>query len=89
MTREDNEIWKPAEYATYHKMVFRAMFNFLHEHFPPGTDPEWWLQYTKDLEATSEQVNGGPLVDGMLTAISDYIEDEYKKRREILGQAGN
>ena len=26
---EKNDIWQPAEYAAYHKMVFRAMFDFL------------------------------------------------------------
>ena len=81
MTSRKDEIWKPEEYATYHKMVFRAMFDFLNEHFPPGGEPEWWLQFTKDLETVSEQAKGGPLVNGMLTAIGDYLEEEYKKRR--------
>ena len=85
MTRSDNDIWKPEEYAAYHKMVFREMFNFLNSHFPPGNDAEWWLQFTKDMDAVSEKLKGGPLVYGMLTAFADYLEDEYKKRRENVG----
>lgn len=88
MTRsEDNDIWKPEEYAAYHKFVFRGIFDFLNSHFPPGTTPEWWEQYTKDMDAASDKLKGGPLVDGMLTAISDYLELEFKKRRENGGKA--
>lgn len=81
MTRSDNEIWKPEEYAAYHKMVFREMFNFLNAHFPPGDSPEWWLQFTKDMNMVNDKLKGGPMVYGMLTALSDYLDDEFKKRR--------
>lgn len=83
MTRsEDNDIWKPEEYLTYHKMVFREMFNFLNAHFPPGNDPEWWKQLCADLDQASEKLKGGKLTNGMLLAISDYLEEEYRKRRK-------
>lgn len=76
-----DEIWKPEEYMAYHKLVFREMFNFLNANFPPGTDPEWWKQFSEDMTKTSENAHGGPLVNGILTAIADYLEEEYKKRR--------
>ena len=83
MTSSDhNDIWKPAEYATYHKMVFRAMFDFLNAHFPPQDDPEWWKKLSEDLSATSDKAKGGPLVNGILLAISDYLEEEWKKRKD-------
>lgn len=86
MTRsEDNDIWKPEEYAAYHKMVFRGAFDFLNSHFPPGNDPEWWQSFSKDLGETSAKLKGGPLVDGMLTAMADYLEVEFKKRRKNDG----
>ena len=82
MTRsEDKDIWKPEEYLTYHKMVFREMFNFLNSHFPPELDPEWWKKLAEDTDNTSEKVKGGKLVNGMLLAICDYLEEEYRKRR--------
>lgn len=85
MTRNDKDIWKPEEYAAYHKMVFREMFNFLNSHFPPGTDPEWWRQFSKDMDDCSEKAKGGKLVNGMLLAMADYLEEEFKKRRENVG----
>jgi len=82
MTRsEDNEIWKPEEYLAYHKLVFRIMFNFLNAHFPPQEDPEWWEKFAEDTDHASDEAKGGSLVNGMLLAISDYLEEEYKKRR--------
>ena len=81
---ENNDIWKPGEYAAYHKMVFRAMFDFLNTHFPPQDDLEWWKKLSEDLSTASEQAKGGPLVNGMLLAISDYLEEEWKKRKEAV-----
>lgn len=79
---EQNVIWKPEEYATYHKIVFRTMFDFLNAHFPPHDDPEWWKKLSEDTCSTSDQTKGGPLVNGILLAISDYLEGEWKKRRD-------
>lgn len=81
-TNTDQEIWKPEEYATYHKMVFRLMFDFLNDHFPPGENKEWWIHYAEDVEKAYTKAKGGPLVNGMLSAISDYLDEEYKKRRD-------
>ena len=82
MTRsDDNDIWQPEEYLAYHKLVFREMFNFLNTHFPPQEDPEWWKQLAIDTDQSGDKVKGGPLVNGMLLAICDYLEEEYKKRR--------
>ena len=76
-----NDIWKPEEYMAYHKMVFRVMFDFLNTHFPPHEGPEWWKQLSLDISDASNQAKGGPLVDGFLTAIGDYLEEEYERSR--------
>lgn len=82
MTSSDkNDIWKPEEYLAYHKMVFRIIFDFLNAHFPPQEDPEWWKQFAIDTSKASEQAKGGKLADGMLIAIGDYLEEEYRKRK--------
>ena len=83
MTSES--VWKPEEYAAYHKLVFRTVFDFLNDHFPPQDDPEWWKKFSEDTSAASYSVKGGPLADGMLLAIGDYLEEEMKKRREQNG----
>ena len=83
MTSDD--IWKPEEYHEYHKLVFRTMFNFLIEHFPPPDDPEWWKKFSQDMSAASDKVKSGPLADGMLLAIGDYMEEELMKRRDHNG----
>ena len=77
-----NDIWQPAEYAAYHKMVFRAMFDFLNAHFPPQDNPDWWIKLSEDLSMASYNAKGGTLVDGMLSAIADYLEEECRKRKE-------
>lgn len=79
MTSES--VWKPEEYAAYHKLVFRTMFDFLNEHFPPQDDPDWWIKFSQDMSVASDKVKGGPLADGMLLAIGNYMEEEFKKRR--------
>ena len=81
----EHDIWKPEEYAAYHKLVFRIAFDFLIAHFPPQEDPEWWKQFSLDTETASNKAKGGKLIDGMLVAIGDYLEDEYKKRRQHNG----
>lgn len=80
-----DDVWKPEEYLTYHKLVFRETFDFLNAHFPPQNDPQWWLQFAKDTSATSEKLKGGRLLDGILLAIGNYLDEEYKKRR---GESG-
>ena len=85
MTSNDNDIWKPEEYLTYHKLVFRVMFDFLNSHFPPQDSKEWWKQFAVDSEQASDQVKGGKLANGFLFAIGNYLEDEYKKRRTTNG----
>lgn len=82
MTRANNEIWKPEEYLAYHKLVFRIMFDFLNAHFPPQDDHEWWKNLSIATEEASRQAKGGKLTDGILLAICDYLEEEYKKRKE-------
>ena len=79
---QNNDIWEPAEYATYHKIVFRTMFNFLNSHFPPQDDPDWWLKFSEDIGKTSDETKGGVLVNGMLSAIADYLEEEWRKRKD-------
>ena len=62
-------------------MVFRVAFDFLNAHFPPPQNLEKWKQFAIDTSAASEQAKGGKLIDGFLTAIGDYLEEEYKKRK--------
>lgn len=85
MTREDNDIWKPEEYLAYHKLVFRITFDFLNTHFPPQDDQEWWKQLSIDMSNASDKAKGGKLTNGILLAIGDYLEEEYKKRRADHG----
>ena len=80
-----NDIFKPEEYLAYHKLVFRVAFDLLNAHFPPQDDPEWWKQFAIDTEQASDKAKGGPLMNGFLVAIGDYLEEEYKKRRNNNG----
>ena len=73
---------KPEEFAAYHKLIFRVVFDFLNEHFPPGNDPEWWEQLSKDVSITGTKYGGGQLLIGMLVAVMEHLEEIYKERRK-------
>lgn len=79
---EHNDIWKPEEYAAYHKMVFRIVFDFLNAHFPPEVDTAWWEKFSEDIGKASDDAKGGSLVNGMLMAVADYMEEEWRKRKK-------
>ena len=74
------------EYLAYHKHVFRVAFDFLNSHFPPGDDLDWWKQYAEEIAQASCKATGGTLANGMLAAISEYLEEIYKQRRDENGQ---
>lgn len=78
-------IWEPEQYHAYHKLVFRVVFDFLNTHFPPGNGPDYWEKFAEDIGKASDQFKGGKLGNGMLVAVSDYLEEEYKKRRDADG----
>lgn len=68
----------PEEYFATHKAAFRVSFDFLNAHFPPGSDDEWWRKASDDLLAAA---NGqGQLACLLLTAVYDYLNDEWKRR---------
>lgn len=72
----------PADYVKLHQGAFRCAFDFLTSHFPPGSDPEWWDQTATEASAASESQLDNPLVMKLLNAVMDYLEIEYKERRE-------
>lgn len=83
----DGRILKPEEYAARHKQAFRAAFDYLNDHFPPETDPEWWQRLAKDCSAVSIVCGENKLVIGLLIGVMDYLENEMKLRREKDGEA--
>ena len=70
----------PEEYAKLHQKAFRCAFDFLNEHFPPQQEDEWWLKTAKECSAASVAFEETPLVLELLTAIMNYLGDEYKRR---------
>lgn len=77
----------PEEYAKLHQRSFRVAFDFLTSHFPPGQDPDWWLQAAKDVSAASITAGENVLVIELLTGVYKYLEYEYRVRRCQNGQA--
>ena len=72
----------PEEYARIHQKAFRCAFDFLNEHFPPGDTDEWWKQAAVDCSAASVAFGETPIVMELLTAIMNYLGDEYKRRQK-------
>lgn len=72
----------PAEYAEAHPKAFRCAFDFLRAHFPPGTDPEWWDATSNDASAAVNSMGGESLTSHLMIGVLDYLEEEYKLRRE-------
>jgi len=76
-----NGIPSPEEYAKRHQKAFRAAFDFLNKHFPPGDGEEWWLGVAKDADIASIENGENKLVNGLIAGVMDYIEDEWKRRK--------
>jgi len=80
MTSVKNDIMAPEECAIMHQQVFRTVFNFLKYHWPPGTDPDWWLKVAKDVGETEIPAGGEFLMSELMTSVLNYIQHEYKER---------
>ena len=76
----------PEEYAKMHQKAFRAAFDYLNAHFPPGDGEEWWLKLANDASEASILNGENRLVNGLIAGVMDYIEDEWKKRRNANGE---
>lgn len=76
----------PQEYAKQHQKAFRTAFDFLTSHFPPGMEPEWWDQAAKDLSVASVLAGEDKLVNGLLIGVFEYLDEEYKKRKDQNGE---
>lgn len=75
----------PEEYYAEHQKAFRTAFDFLNKHFPPEDSPEWWQQAIKDASDMALLAGEGKLVNGLVVAVYDYLEDDLLKRREQDG----
>jgi hypothetical protein len=91
MTRSEeqsNEVsLSPEDYAKLHQRSFRVAFDFLAKHFPPGMEPGWWEQSANDLVAARAQIpNDGGLLAELLLGVYNYLNEEYKRRRDSSGE---
>lgn len=77
-----DDILTPQEYATMHQHAFRAAFDFLNAHFPPGEGSDWWLQVANDASAASLLQGENKLVIELIIAVTNYIEYEWKRRQD-------
>lgn len=75
----------PEEYYAEHQKAFRTAFDFLNKHFPPEDSPEWWQQAIKDASDMALLAGEGKLVNGLVVAVYDYLEDDLLKRRKQDG----
>ena len=72
----------PDQYADMHKKAFRCAFDYLNDHFPPETDPEWWVQAAKELSDFSVAAGENALVLELLNAVFTYIGKEHERRKD-------
>lgn len=72
----------PAEYAKQHQKAFRTAFDFLNAHFPPENDLVWWEKLAKDCSDASVEAGENKLVIGLLIAVTDYLEEVRKERKD-------
>ena len=75
----------PEMYAHRHKAAFRAAFDFLNAHFPPGDGTEWWDSVAKDASKASADADDERLTIHLIAGVMDYLEDEWRKRRNEDG----
>ena len=72
----------PEEYYARHQQAFRCAFDFLNKHFPPGDDPEWWVQFSEDIKNADDAQHGNQLATFLLIGVLDYLNEEYKRRKK-------
>ena len=80
-------IKSPEEYARMHQKAFRCAFDFLNSHFPPGEDDEWWHAAAHDAAMASASQGENELVIGLIAGVYEYLNSEYKLRRNQDGKA--
>lgn len=69
------------EYSRTHKGAFRAAFDFLNTHFPPGAGDEWWVQTVKDILQILSGLKGDrKLAEELLMGVYGYLENELNRR---------
>lgn len=79
----------PEEYVRVHQKAFRTAFDFLNSHFPPQKDNVWWEQAARECSACSVAAGEGTLVIELLTAVMNYLGEEYRERGMQDGSAEN
>ena len=72
----------PEEYVRMHQKAFRVAFDFLTQHFPPGTDPEWWVQSAQEVSQASIAAGETELVNELLIAVYNYLGHEHERRKQ-------
>ena len=80
MARSEEKPKSPEEYAIEHQRSFRTAFDFLTQHFPPGSDADWWEKTAQDASDASILAGENKLVVKLLAAVYDYLEYEFKRR---------
>ena len=74
-------ILSASEYVTRHKQAFRTAFDYLNAHFPPEENEDWWMHAADQAALAIRNSDGNKLVENLVFAVFDYVEDECKKRR--------
>ena len=72
----------PEEYAKRHQKAFRCAFDFLNDHFPPGSDDEWWLKAAQDVADACHSQGSDRLAIGLLQGVYDYLSSECRTRED-------
>ena len=65
-----------------HQAAFRAVFNFVEAHDPPGSDAEFWLKTCRDMEKVSGEHMNNDLCQKLLSAALEYLSDKVKKHEK-------
>lgn len=75
------------DYYQQHQRSFRCAFDFLNRHFPPGEEIEWWEQVTREASKASAEQKDNKLTMELLGGVMNYLEYEWKRRRQEHGEA--
>ena len=75
----------PEEYAKAHQKAFRTAFDFLKNHFPPGSSEEWWLKLATDSGDVCAMCGEDPLTVQLVSGVINYLDHECKTRGENSG----
>lgn len=69
-----------------YRAMYRAACDFHERHNPPTLEGDYWSETTDDMTETANRFDNDPFLTGLLVAIFEELEREYRALRDSVSQ---